>query len=366
MSVASAIVTAISATIPPFARERYREEWMADLAGARELELPESSVVGGAAMTALTINRSDPLVTGITTARLVARRMRWAAAFLGSAAVLGFGGFVRGDFSLRGDDGSLALAPIGFAIQSTAALFAVCGLFAGLSALAVAFGSNARRAALVVGVGLVAITVSIAMMLFIPAFALLGVPLVLATIIVGTSGEKASTTAQSLPAWGRAALSLSFSLLTFAVIVAGVLHITVWNPLAKAPGLSLDEIYAAMAAANESPATIPIVAWAALWGLAAIVLPTLATLPRLGLFFTAQRIVVAGLFLVGATAGFLFFANFNMGMSLADTFMTSGWDAAISGSVIAVIGQIALVIALLVGLSPRALKAELAHSTEQA
>ncbi|WP_166783852.1 hypothetical protein [Cryobacterium sp. Hz9] len=46
-------------------------------------------------------------------------------------------------------------------------------------------------------------------------------------------------------------------------------------------------------------------------------------------------------------------------MSLADTFMTSGGDAAISGPAIAIAGQMALVAALLIGLTPRRYTAEM-------
>lgn len=71
MRLARALVSVAAWTIPRFAPPRYREEWLADLNGARQLGLSEYSVVGGAAMTALTIDRADPGVTGLPKARLV-------------------------------------------------------------------------------------------------------------------------------------------------------------------------------------------------------------------------------------------------------------------------------------------------------
>jgi len=47
-----------------------------------------------------------------------------------------------------------------------------------------------------------------------------------------------------------------------------------------------------------------------------------------------------------------------MGMSLADTFGTSGGDAEVTGSLIALIGQAALVAALFVGLVPQSVSGE--------
>jgi hypothetical protein len=70
-------------------------------------------------------------------------------------------------------------------------------------------------------------------------------------------------------------------------------------------------------------------------------------------FFGARRIAAVGLVLLGATSGFHWFAGFTMGMSLADAFGTSGGDAAWTGPLVAVTGQLALVAALFVALVPR-------------
>lgn len=346
MSITNPLVALVAWTIPGPARVRYQEEWQADLAGARELGLSQRSVVAGVLMTAMTIDRADPQVTGITKARLITNRLRWAAAFLGSAAVLGVGTFLRGGREL------FSMSTIGFGFSTLALLFGVLGLFACLGALDVAVGVNGRRTALVLGTGVVAVAVFMAALLVMPLIGILAVPAALALFIIVASGTREPSSSRVLPIWRRALLALPFTVLTLVIVAAGVLHITVWNPLARVPGLSLDEIYSAMASANESPVAGFIVGWAIFWAAASLVLLVLACIPWLSSFLTVRRIIVSGLLLVGATAGFTWLAGFNMGMSLADTFMTSGGDAALSGPAISLVGQIALVAALFFGLAP--------------
>jgi hypothetical protein len=81
LTFAETLVDAVARTLPVLARERYREEWLADLAGAREPQLAPGSIVRGAVMTALSIDRTDPRVTGISRSVLAVNRLRWAAAF---------------------------------------------------------------------------------------------------------------------------------------------------------------------------------------------------------------------------------------------------------------------------------------------
>lgn len=353
MSIADALVAAVAWTLPGLARQRYREEWLADLVGARDLELSQWSIVGGAVMAAITIDRTDPSVTGITRANLVANRMRWAAALLGSAAVLGFGLFLWGGYEM------LEIAPLGLGIQVLAFFLATLGLFACLGTLVVAFDSASRRTGLALAIGVGVILGLMAMVMVIPFLGILAVPASLAVIIIAISCKRKPASSQQLSGRSRVLVVLPFTVLALLIVVAGVLHISVWNPLAKVPGLSLDEIYSAMSAAGEAPLNIFLMVWAIFWGAVAVTLPILCGIRGVAWFFTARRIIVVGLLLVGTTASFHWFAGFNMGMSLADTFMTSGGDAAISGPVIAIVGQTALVAALLIGLAPHRYTAEM-------
>ena len=359
MSVADMLVAAVARTLPGLARHRYREEWLADLAGARDLGVSQWTIVGGAMMTAVTIDRTDPRVTGITKAHLAVNRMRWVAALLGSAAVLGVGLFLWGGYE------SFVLAPIGPVIQILAFLLATLWFFACLGTLVVAFDSDGRRTALALGVGVVVVVALMIGVTLAPLLGILAVPVALAGIIVVVSGKKEPVIPQQLPRRSRIMVSLPFTLLSLMIVAAGVLHIVVWNPLARVPGLSLDEIYLAMSAAKETPLAAFILVWAIFWGLAAMTLPILSSSHRLATFLTARRIVVIGLLTVGAAASFQWFAGFNMGMSLADTFMTSGGDAAASGPVIALVGQTALIAALLIGLAPRRPASEMVTNRPQ-
>ncbi|TFC58563.1 hypothetical protein E3O62_10255 [Cryobacterium sp. TMT2-15-1] len=353
MSIADTLVAVVAWTLPGLARQRYREEWLADLVGARDLELSQWSIVGGAVMAAITIDRTDPSVTGITRADLVANRMRWAAALLGSAAVLGFGLFLWGGYEM------LEIAPLGLGIQVLAFFLATLGLFACLGTLVVAFDFASRRTGLALAIGVGVILVLMVMVMVMPFLGILAVPALLAAIIVAFGSKRRPAGSQQLSGRSRVLVALPFTLLALLIVVVGVLHISVWNPLAKAPGLSLDEIYSAMSAAGEAPLNIFLMVWAIFWGAMAVTLPILCGLRGVARFFTARRIIVVGLLLVGTTASFHWFAGFNMGMSLADTFMTSGGDAAISGPAIAIAGQTALVAALLIGLPPLRYTAEM-------
>lgn len=85
-----------AALLPTHVRERYREEWLADLDGARELGIPTSSIAVGALLFTATIDRSAPEISGVPlsiAARIHARR---GIALILSAGVLALGGYFSG------------------------------------------------------------------------------------------------------------------------------------------------------------------------------------------------------------------------------------------------------------------------------
>lgn len=100
------------------------------------------------------------------------------------------------------------------------------------------------------------------------------------------------------------------------------LQILVLNPLAAAPGSSLDAIYAEMDAAGEAmPVTMPLL----ILGVgvaAAIVVALLSIRSRLE---PAHSALLFLLLLVLGAPGY-FVASFGPGMNLADTFMIGGAD----------------------------------------
>jgi hypothetical protein len=145
-----------------------------------------------------------------------------------------------------------------------------------------------------------------------------------------------------------------FAAVNLVVIAAGALHILVWNPLARVPGLELGELYTQMYALGEGAGAVAFVAvWAVFWAIATIAYVVGSALPAYRPFFTGRRIAAFGLVLISATCLFSWFAGFNMSMSLADAFATSGGDAAWSGPLIALTGQAAMIAALFVVLAPR-------------
>jgi hypothetical protein len=162
-------------------------------------------------------------------------------------------------------------------------------------------------------------------------------------------------TALNSARWSRPArrpwlIAAAFTAATFLAIAAGAMHILVWNPLARLPGLSIDEIYAGLRAAGEGTlAGGFVVTWAVFWAALAVLFVILCAIPVFRPVLTVRRVAVVGLLLVGGTCAFTWFAGFNMGMSIADAFATGGGDAAVSGPLIAIVGVVSLVLALIVG-----------------
>ncbi|HWR84817.1 MAG TPA: hypothetical protein VN200_02355, partial [Rhodoglobus sp.] len=139
-----------------------------------------------------------------------------------------------------------------------------------------------------------------------------------------------------------------------AVVAAGILHITVWNPLAKVPGMTLDEIYSTLRSANELPPPVFLTVWALSGAVSAVGVLVLAFAPTRRLRAAASTRRVAGVALAGiaGTALSVWVAGFSMGMGIADTFMTSGADAAGTGTLLVFIGVAAGIPAVLLALVP--------------
>ena len=250
MTAAENAVRLIARTLPVGVRNRYREEWLADIEGSRELGLKPGSVVGAAVITALTMDRTHPSITGIPRAQLARRRASWAAAFLGSAAVLAVGLFLWGGYqnlSIVLPGPGLVINAVGMLVGSATAAFLLLGIITAVAALTAAADAHGWKLLRYLGLGVVASVVA---------------------------------------------------------------------------------------------------------------LPVLCLVPRLDRVLSTRRILVIGLLVVGGTVFFQWVAGFGMGMSMADTFMTSGGDAAPTGAVLTIFGQVALVAALLVGLRPHRLVAQ--------
>lgn len=339
--VSARLITAIVRTLPARTRDRYREEWLADLDGAAEADVSPTEIVTGALMTAITIDRLAPESTGLTLGSLFAHRLRVALAFLGAAAIPAVG------FSLYG--GYEGFGPV-VSVTATVLLVASVALtVVGLVALGAAIRvAIVARRPIVTGALLAGPLLLIALLVVAPSvvlsLAVLASPMLVITVAVLVI--LSSRGIQTMPLSTRVVLAAAFATVALVVCAAGIVHTMVWNPLERVPGLSLDEIYTRLAAAGEATGTtVWIIAWAVVTVIGAAALITMASLTRGG---STRRLVASGFLLIAATTAIGILPGFSMGMGLADTFMTSGGDAAASGPLLAMIGQLALVASILV------------------
>lgn len=249
MSLVTAGLRLAVVALPPVLRRRYHEEWSADLAGARQLGLSPAAVLVGAFGTVLSIDRTDPRLTGLPRSELRRQRGRWAAALLTAAVLL------SPDLYLRDD----------WVIGAIRTVLVAAGLLAGGWMLAGTLRIPYDRPA----------------------------------------APRPARRAGPIPASTRWGLGAGFTLATLAAVTVGVLHIAVWNPLAKVPGATLDGIYAAMHVGDE----VTVRVWMILWGVlavgASIVYPVVCVLSNHWPALTRRHLVVSGLGLLGGviTAG---------------------------------------------------------------
>lgn len=88
MSLATGAVALAARLLPRGMRERYREQWMADLRDAAEAGVPQHQIASGALAFAATVARPWPWsVAGPATAETEQRRLRFAAALALGAAL---------------------------------------------------------------------------------------------------------------------------------------------------------------------------------------------------------------------------------------------------------------------------------------
>ncbi|PZQ89895.1 MAG: hypothetical protein DI534_09040 [Leifsonia xyli] len=356
--IAAAAVRVIAATLPAGVRERYREEWLADVAGASAARVAPGAVVMGALGVAVHIDRDNPAVAGIPVRRLLFRRLRVALAALGATLLILLMSMWWGVWTNVDSRGLPPLATLSWLGRGIVA----AAVFGGLVAL-LAFG-GALRALLRMRRGrpwravdtAVAVTLPLAVAATVLA-PVVSVPLLfggaIALIVVLTTEDPRE---QGRPLGrGSALLLATLSGLGILAMLAGsLLHTYVWNPVARMPGMTLDEIYAGLAAAGELPSPALPIAWALLWCLVVLALIVCAALPqpRIRRLMTARRLAGFGILGIAVVAGGSWFVGFGMGMGMADAFMTSGGDAAASGPMLTMVGILFALAALLIGLLP--------------
>ncbi|AYF98447.1 hypothetical protein [Protaetiibacter intestinalis] len=358
--ITASVIRALAASLPAGVRERYREEWLADAAAAPEAGLSPWSVVGGAFGVALRIDREDPAVSGLPAGRLAYRRTRIALA--GAATVLllllaSFWWSAWTELDGRGELGLAGIAWLGRLILGAAAIVGVVALVSLVGAVRALARARSWRVGVVGLVGAavaLGVLVALAIAAFIPAFGLLLVlPALFVPVILLTIGDPRPQ-GPALRVGARFGIALASAGAVLAIVTGSLLHVFVWNPLARMPGMTLDEIYAGLAAAGELPSPVIAYLYAGFWALFALVLLVVALVPPRGIrhLLTARRLAGIGVLGVALAAAGEWFLGFGMGMGMADAFATSGADAAVSGLVITLVGIAAAIAAALVGLLP--------------
>lgn len=257
MTVPTRIVDLLVSQLPPAARERYREEWQADLAGAAELGLPRTSVLLGAIATVIAVRGHVDLGNGPSTAA------RWHLLHL-MAVLSAAGGFAFAAQSWGALGSRPGLGTIG-AVGSVA-----CWVVAGFGVLralvVVVTGPVRRHGPVLVGLSVGAILLASGLLLYGSILMLLlGFAMVVVAIIVAwehapRSGARAGERRRTRP-WSAIALVGTVA----AVVALTVADILVWYPLAAVPGMSLAEIRAGVAAAGETNSDVGITVWATVW-----------------------------------------------------------------------------------------------------
>lgn len=340
MTRGSRLLGAIVATLPAGARERYREEWLADLEGAPEHGVSPLEVLLGAIGVSVRIDRTDPANSGSSVADLAARRGRWGLALLAIGGLLAVSTWLTGGW---------AAPPLAQVALIAAAAVGVAGLWAAGSATALAVPGRRQRILILI---IAPVALLIIAMSALSAVVLISMALSFAGVVA--VALLPATRPRAVDRRGVLALAAGFAAATLAMTAIGIAHVLVWNPLAKVPGRTLEQIYATMAAAGESPGWAVIGIWAGGAVASAIALVLAATLPAKALRAraTRRRIVGAGLVGIAGTGISVWVAGFGMGMGLADTFATGGGDAAPGGAALVLLGVLAGIPATLLTVAP--------------
>jgi hypothetical protein len=353
----------LAGLLPPLVRSRYLEEWRADLVGAAQLALPRRGVVWGAVALVARLDRDRPEHSGEPRGALPRRLARRGGCLLVAA-----GGVLAGLYLTGGNvpDPGVAqgAAPLFVSASRVLAVLALAGagfaalLLIGAGITAHTWLARASLLALVAGPALIAASLTGSLVSsFVP---LAGLVLLLAGLIGGAVVAAGSPALQLQSRTASRARRLPVALggmaLLLAVVVLGGIDALIWNPESKLPALPLGAIYAGMVERdgfNIGASIGSIAVWAVFWTAAGMAV-SVSACSRRAAALTPRRIAILMLGLISAAMFFRFFASFGIGMSIADSFSTSGGDGSVVSAVLACIGQLALAgSAIALGWAPR-------------
>ncbi|KQQ03631.1 MULTISPECIES: hypothetical protein [unclassified Rathayibacter] len=350
----------LACLLPPLARDRYLEEWRADIAGAPE---HRRDVLLGALVLSATLDRGLPAHSGEPRFLRPRRLARRGLGLLTAAAVVLIGIYLTGGGIVPEGASEGVLAALQ-ATGRTLTVLAIVTALVGAAYLAGAARAAATRTARISLLAAIAGPAMVVVGVLVPGapwwLPLLGFTVVfagLATGIAVTGGTRPiAVEHRTAPRRQRVPVAVGSAVLVVAVIVVGGIDLIVWNPLSKVPGTDLATIYALMAERDGFSLTGTLVAtaiWAVFWSVPALLVAGLAV-HRAGANLTPRRLVIVMLSLVGAAIFCRFFTGFGIGMSIADSFSTNGGDGSIVSAVLPSVGQLALAgAAIALGWAPR-------------
>ena len=137
------------------------------------------------------------------------------------------------------------------------------------------------------------------------------------------------------------------------VVALGLLHLLVWNPLARVPALDAAQIYLVLGDGRGGVDSGP-AAWAAVATTATAAAATWAYVGARRGAVNVHSVVTGGLLLIHATSFFLWWAGIGIGEDLAAAFGGAIGDASPAGSLLALAGATCLAGAILMQLLPAA------------
>lgn len=372
MTATERLIRFAAATLPPPVRDRHREEWLADAAGARAIGVSRTGVVVGALLFSATLDRTAPQLTGIPIAATVRRRAQWGIALLASAGVLAVGSWIFGGYRSPDERGTVTVVTVLLAVLSLvvpvgALLATVGGLIqlwraafraSPLALVTAALGTGGVVSVLAFGVA-IQTPVDPTAFGFLAFFLLVGAGVCGVVVLASAPVLTYTPVGPPRPELSRprrlAVVSIA-AVLLFAVIAVGAVDLLVWAPLAIAPGYELGEIYAALSEGDRVSALVSIAVWIVFWSgfVAAVTVIALVAVWKADLF-RVRPVLVVVLALASIIVFFQWWAGFSLGNSISDTLPPYVGRISLVGYLYGITGQFALVAAVLIAMVPRRL-----------
>lgn len=353
----------IAALVPGPVRERYLEEWRADAESAHELGMRRGSVIGGALSVAA---RLDWAHTGEPRGAGTRRLARRGMALVIAMSLVALWRFWNGGALIPVDPGVAPGIVSMFRILDTlltvlsyAAVAVGVVYIVGAAIVARTVLGRATLMAAAVGPATVASVAVVdgSEVLMAAGLALSGVAYLAAIILAGLGMPSLVLERRSAPHGSRTLAAVAGVVLLSAILAIGAMDVLVWNPQAKVPGLTIEQIYARMEAFDTfepQSSYIAVALWAAIWLGLAIAVGVIASRVK-SAWLTPRRLAILFLGMGGSAMVFKFFAGFGIGMTIADTFGLSGGDVSLVSAGYFALGPMAIAAAIiLLGWAPRA------------